>query len=198
MATIYQLKPAFQNLLRPITVRLARGGVTANQVTLAAAVVSVALGATLCVWPEGRPLFLLLPVWLFIRMALNAIDGMLAREHGQASKLGLYLNELSDLVSDAALALPFVFVPPFEAPAVLAFIFAALLAEVAGMLGQATGIGRNYAGPFGKSDRAFVLGLLGAIVGIGITLPAWMALVFPLGVVLSLATLANRISKGIR
>ena len=42
MPTIYQLKPAFQNLLRPIVRRLAAAGVTANQVTLAAFVLSVA------------------------------------------------------------------------------------------------------------------------------------------------------------
>ena len=36
-------------------------------------------------------------------MAFNAIDGMLAREFGQKSRLGAYLNELTDVVSDAAL-----------------------------------------------------------------------------------------------
>jgi CDP-diacylglycerol--glycerol-3-phosphate 3-phosphatidyltransferase len=30
----------------------------------------------------------LIPLWMFVRMAFNAIDGMLAREFGQASKLG--------------------------------------------------------------------------------------------------------------
>ena len=53
-------------------------------------------------WP-----FLLLPLWLFVRMALNAVDGMLAREFGQKSRLGAYLNEISDVVSDAALYAPF-------------------------------------------------------------------------------------------
>ena len=39
-------------------------------------------------------------------MALNAIDGMLAREFNQKSRLGGYLNEITDVVSDAALYLP--------------------------------------------------------------------------------------------
>ncbi len=43
-------------------------------------------------------------------MAFNAIDGMLAREHNQQSKLGAFLNELTDVVSDAALYLPFALV----------------------------------------------------------------------------------------
>ena len=47
MLSIYQLKPAFQNLLRPGVKRLYDRGVTANQVTLFAAVVSVLLGTLL-------------------------------------------------------------------------------------------------------------------------------------------------------
>jgi CDP-diacylglycerol--glycerol-3-phosphate 3-phosphatidyltransferase len=113
--SIYALKPKFQALLRPLTGALARSGVTANQVTLAAAVASVAIGVFIA-WraPERWP-FLLLPLWMFLRMALNAIDGMLAREFGQKSRLGAYLNELTDVVSDSALYLPFAFMPPFSA-----------------------------------------------------------------------------------
>src|SRR5688572_15098623 len=108
--SIYDLKPRFQALLRPGTRGLARAGVTANQVTLAACVVSVALGAYLTLRPE-RALFLLLPLWFFVRMAFNAIDGMLAREFGQSSRLGAYLNELTDVISDAFLYLPFAMLP---------------------------------------------------------------------------------------
>lgn len=86
--TIYQLKPRFQALLRPIVVRLDRIGVTANTVTLFAMFVSCALGGILFVGASAR-LFLLLPLWMFLRMALNAVDGMLAREFGHKSSLGL-------------------------------------------------------------------------------------------------------------
>jgi phosphatidylglycerophosphate synthase len=101
--SIYELKPRFQALLRPLTGAIQRAGVTANQVTVAACVVSVLLGALLAAAAGRRELFLLVPLWLLLRMALNAIDGMLAREFGQASPLGAYLNELGDVVSDAAL-----------------------------------------------------------------------------------------------
>ena len=114
--TIYELKPRFQGLLRPLVRRLAAAGVTANQVTRAgdARVARRSVRSSGCaprrVWP-----FLLLPLWLFLRMALNAIDGMLAREFGQQSALGAYLNELTDVVSDAALYLPFALLAPFGA-----------------------------------------------------------------------------------
>src|SRR6187431_2288523 len=108
--SIYGLKPRFQALLRPLAKRLFESGVTANQVTVFACAVSLALGALVCLRPEVTGLFLLVPAWFFVRMAFNAIDGMLAREFGQASKLGAYLNELTDVISDAALYLPFAFV----------------------------------------------------------------------------------------
>src|SRR5262245_60828569 len=110
--SIYSLKPRFQALLRPLVARIEAAGVTANQVTVAAAVGSVCLGLAVASVPTGY--FVLIPVWMFLRMALNAIDGMLAREFGQKSVLGAYLNELTDVISDAALYLPFASVAPFS------------------------------------------------------------------------------------
>ena len=69
MATLYDLKPAFQATLRPLVGRLAEWGVTANQVTLGAAGLSVAAGMVVALAPEWRPVWLLLPAVLFIRMA---------------------------------------------------------------------------------------------------------------------------------
>ena len=41
MPSIYDIKPGFQKLLRPITKFLAGKGITPNQVTVAAAVLSI-------------------------------------------------------------------------------------------------------------------------------------------------------------
>ena len=54
--SIYQLKPAFQNLLRPGVVRLHAWGVTANQVTVLACVISVVLGLGLFFLAVGMSL----------------------------------------------------------------------------------------------------------------------------------------------
>ena len=86
--TIYALKPRFQMLLRPLVTPLPRIGVTANMVTAGAALGSIAIGAVVAWRAESRTVFLLIPIWLFARMALNAIDGMLAREFQQKSVLG--------------------------------------------------------------------------------------------------------------
>ncbi len=196
MITIYQLKPRFQGLLRPLVSRMAQAGVTANAVTLAAMLISLALGALLLAAPL-RPLFLLLPAWMFLRMAFNAIDGMLAREFGQKSPLGAYLNELSDVVSDAALYLPFVAVAPFGWGSVGAVILFAAVSEMAGALGPMIGAERRYDGPMGKSDRAFVFGALGLAVGLSAALPDWLFWLMPAVAAAIVLNIANRIRSGV-
>ena len=194
--SIYKLKSSFQALLRPLVGRLAGMGVTANQVTLIAATVSVAIGALLVLHP-GPALFALVPIWMFLRMAFNAVDGMLAREHGQKSALGGYLNEITDIVSDAALYLPFALIAPFSLPWLFAIIFLATLTEFAGVLGVAHGKGRNYEGPMGKSDRALLFGALGALVAVFGVLPAWTWHIQPMTCVLLVWTVVNRIRAGL-
>lgn len=197
MLSIYQLKPAFQNLLRPAVKRLYDRGVTANQVTLFAAVVSVLLGSLLMTLPQHTWLFALIPLWMLLRMALNAVDGMLAREFGQQSQLGAYLNELSDLIADSALYLPFALLPGVSPLLVVLVVLLALISEYAGVLGPMVGASRRYDGPMGKSDRAFCFGVLGAGVASGLLPAAWLNGLLAVILALLLYTLYNRVRQGL-
>lgn len=196
--TIYSLKPRFQALIRPLVGQLANVGITANQVTVTAAVLSVALGGMIAANATIGWLYLLIPVWFPIRMMLNAIDGMLANEFGQKTSLGAYLNEVTDVVSDAALYLPFAFVLPFTVFWIGLVIFLAVLTEFAGVLATMIGAPRRYDGPMGKSDRAFVFGALGLWVGLSGELPAWMIWVLPGLSILLILTIINRVRSGLR
>lgn len=196
--SIYALKPRFQALLRPVTRALFGWGITANQVTLAACLISVVLGLSLALGNGGRWAFLLIPGWMFLRMALNAIDGMLAREFGQKSPLGAYLNELTDVVSDACLYLPFAGLPHFQPTWVGAVIVLSVVVEMTGCVALLTGASRRYDGPFGKSDRAFAFGALALAVGLGLPVQSWQGIVFPLMAVLCGLTIANRVRQGLR
>ena len=195
--TLYALKPRFQELLRPFVARLAAVGVTANQVTIAAAIGSVAIGAAIVLAAPVRWPFLLLPLWLFARMALNAVDGMLAREFGQKSRLGAYLNEIADVVSDAALYAPFAWLPAFGPFWTSLAILLAALTELAGVLGPAVGASRRYDGPMGKSDRALVFGALALWVGFGGPLPAWSFWIMAALALLLALTIVNRVRAGL-
>ncbi len=192
MASIYDLKPRFQALLRPTARGLAKRGITANQVTVAAAILSVMVGACILWRPESRWPLLLLPVFLFARMALNAIDGMLAREHDMKSPLGAILNEIGDVVSDAALYLPLACVPAFVPWLVILFVVFALIGELTGVVAVRIGASRRYDGPMGKSDRAFVIGLLGLLLGVGVPPGAWVTWIFGAATVLAALTILRR------
>lgn len=195
--SIYQLKPRFQALLRPIVQSLHSWGVTANQVTLAACIISVALGLWLATHPMPAAGFALIPLWMLVRMAFNAMDGMLAREFGQQSRLGAFLNELTDVLSDAALYLPFAYVAPFDPLWVGAVILLAAMSEYAGALGPMVGASRRYDGPLGKSDRAFVFGALGLWIALDWPLHAWSAGLMPLIAGLVAWTTVNRVQRAL-
>jgi len=197
MPSIYQLKPRFQSLLRPLVTRMYRRGISANQVTLAAGIVSVILGAVLALFSLQLWLFALVPLWMLLRMALNAIDGMLAREFGQQSRLGAYLNELCDVIADSALFLPFALLPGVSPSLVVIVVLLALVSEYAGVLGPMVSATRRYDGPMGKSDRALVFGVLGAGVASGLLPLAWIDIVLLLIAALSILTTVNRIKQGL-
>jgi CDP-diacylglycerol--glycerol-3-phosphate 3-phosphatidyltransferase len=195
--TIYDLKPAFQRLLRPLAGALAARGATANGITAAALALSAAEGAAIVLTGGAAWTLLLLPPVLFLRMALNALDGMLAREFAQASPLGAYLNEIGDVLGDALLYLPLALLPQTGAWTVIAFVLAGWMNEFAGVLAWAVGGERRYDGPMGKSDRAFVAGLYGAAAGLGYG-GAWGGWLFGLSSLAALAGAWNRIRGGLK
>ncbi|MGB5276200.1 MAG: CDP-alcohol phosphatidyltransferase family protein [Gammaproteobacteria bacterium] len=190
--TIYDLKPAFQNLLRPICRALARAGVTANQVTIVALLGSLIVGLLFALSPRSAWAAFLIPIWLFLRMALNAIDGMLAREHNMQTALGGMLNELGDVISDAALYLPFALVPGISPLVVVIVVLLSVLTEMTGVVAVQIGASRRYDGPMGKSDRAFVFGLLAFLLGFGLEAEWWANAGLVLVGVLSAWTVVNR------
>lgn len=194
--SIYQLKPRFQELLRPSLTALALAGVTPNQVTIGAMALSVAYGAALIAWPESLVLWYGMPLVLLARMALNAIDGMLANATGNTTTLGTLLNELCDQVSDAALYLPFALATGTSALLAVIVVVAGLLAEFAGVLAQSIGVPRRFDGPMGKSDRAFAFGLLALLTAFGAA-PVWNNGVLVLVLLLSLLTVFNRLRQAL-
>jgi CDP-diacylglycerol---glycerol-3-phosphate 3-phosphatidyltransferase len=190
--SVYQLKPAFQALLRPAVRFLFRIGITANMVTVFACLVSIAVGALVWFNTSRSIVFALIPVWMLLRMALNAIDGLLAKEFGQKTALGGILNEVTDVISDTALYLPFALVPGLGLAPILVICFGALLTEFVGVVAQNIGASRRYDGPMGKSDRAAVFGILGALLAAGVKFDSWGPWAMLIITALLIVTLINR------
>ena len=166
--TTYDLKPAFQRTLLPMMGRLRQAGVTPNALTWMAIALSGGLGYAFVLGLEQRAWFFVVTAGLLLRMALNALDGMMARRFDMTSKAGAVMNELGDIVSDALVMWPLVLLPEVHVGWVTALLWMSAVNECAGVLGAAVGEERRYEGPMGKSDRTLVWGVFCLLLGAGV------------------------------
>ena len=191
MISIYQIKPAFQRLLRPLLKVLFKLGVLPNHLTLLAMFSSILIGIGFYVEPNGI-MRLILPLFLLFRMALNALDGMMATTYELKSRAGEILNEVGDVISDAALYIPLIALTETSALVVIVFVWLAALNELAGILAKVISGERRYDGPMGKSDRALVIGLT-LFIGY-----FWGGITLYLNIILSAAILLMVLSTYLR
>jgi len=194
--TIYDLKPKFQALLRPTVQLLAKRGITPNQVTMFAMLLSILVGATIALTHGTRWILLFVPLFMFLRMALNAIDGLLAKEHDMKTKRGAMFNEMSDVIADVALFLPFALIAGVNPIWVVLFAVVGVFNEMAGVVAQTLNGERRYDGPMGKSDRVFVVGFIALLLGLGVTAGLWVDILFGVATLLAILSTYNRAMRG--
>ncbi len=194
MPSVYQLKSRFQRLLCPAVGLLVKWEVHPNTVTLFGGILSIAAGVLL--WNSYSPF--LLPAVLLLRMAVNAVDGMLARARQLTTPLGALLNETVDVVSDVVLYLPILKMTSIRAEWMILVISGAIITEMTGVLIVTLGGQRRYDGPMGKSDRALVFGLLGVVLGFGMPTDRWINEIAQGLLVLLGMTIWNRSVHGLR
>jgi len=196
MPSIYQIKPAFQRRLRPVCGLLHRGGISPNTITTTTLLASAAMGLWLCT--GSRVSCLSLPVFLFVRMAADALDGMIAMEFNLCSPSGTLLNEVADVAADAVLYLPFALLPGVTPFLPVAAVVLAMVSEQAGVAAVLIGVPRRSEGPMGKSDRAFAFGACGLARGLGLTSPIIWSAIFAVIIGLLLLTIFNRCRNAVK
>lgn len=197
MPTLYDVKPAFVRSLEPAIALCERRGITPNALTGAALLLSAAMGGVLALWPSERPALWAVAGFFLVRMALNAMDGALARRTGQSTPGGEVFNEAADVLADALLFLPLLLVSKAVPLAVVLFVLLAGGTELCGVLPKAAGFSRRYDGPVGKSDRALAVGLYLAALAAGAPRGTWETALFVLLDAALLLTCANRLRKGL-
>ncbi|MSQ46183.1 MAG: CDP-alcohol phosphatidyltransferase family protein [Ignavibacteria bacterium] len=197
MISLYQIKPKFQQLLKPVLTALYKLGVTANMITWWAILLSLATGIIIWIHPYGKA-FLILPLALLLRMALNALDGMMARTYNMQSKSGEILNELGDVVSDLCIFFPLLKLFSLNIYVLLGFLFLSVINEYTGILAKAVSGTRRYDGPMGKSDRAFIVGLISLILYFNKTLLDHLNIVFIFCIALLIISTCVRIFKTLK
>ena len=198
MVATLDTKPFFQRRLRPATRVIAGAGITANQVTVASMALSTVAGAAVLAWPEAAwPLVAVCAV-LLVRVAFNHIDGMLAREHGMATPLGGILNELGDVVCDAALYLPLAVVPGMPAALIVALVMLGVISEMTGVAATTIGARRRNDGPMAKKPRGVVFGSIALAVALGAQPGPWIEAALIAALVLQASTVVIRTWGAVR
>ncbi|MDR2122602.1 MAG: CDP-alcohol phosphatidyltransferase family protein [Flavobacteriaceae bacterium] len=198
MISIYNIKPQFQKVLTPILVFLHKRNITANQITISSCVLSFIIGVLFWFADFNRLFFLALPIGLLIRMALNALDGMMARKYNQTSTKGEMLNEIGDIVSDLFVFFPLLKYQPESLYLVVLFIAFSIINEFTGIMGKVIAGERRYEGPMGKSDRAFILGVYGLLCLFSINISNYSIYIFILIILLLLISTGVRIKKTLK
>lgn len=198
LISIYEIKPKFQQLLMPIVDWMRKIGMTPNQVTILALLLSIVTGIIISIFHENKWIYILMPIVMFVRMALNAIDGVMAKKYQMKSHLGLLLNELGDVISDLFLFIPFVFIAEDYGIGILLFISLSIISEMAGVTVQVIGSSRRYDGPMGKSDRAFIVGFISFLIFVHLNIIPYLHFVFYVCSILMLINIYNRITKGLK
>lgn len=198
LISIYEIKPKFQQLLMPIVDWMRKIGMTPNQVTILALVLSIVTGIILSIFHGNKWIYILMPIVMFVRMALNAIDGVMAKKYQMKSHLGFLLNELGDVISDLFLFIPFVFIAEDYGIGIMLFISLSIISEMAGVTVRVIGSSRRYDGPMGKSDRAFIVGFISFLIFVHLNIIPYLHFVFYVCSILMLINIYNRITNGLK
>ena len=156
---IYRIKPKFQRALGGIERYLVRRRVHPDYLTLGALALSAVGGLLLYAgnWLSALEL-LIVPVAIG-RTALNALDGLVARDTGLARPWGEVLNEFCDRLADVALFTGVSFAPGSNARLGAVTIVLMLLSSYLGTAAKAAGGKRQYIGVMGKADRMIYLSI---------------------------------------
>ena len=198
MISVYKIKPKFQKLLQPILVLLRNIGVSPNQITICTVFFSIALGVFLFFGIENKIWFLFVSLGLLLRMALNALDGMMAKQFNLQSKKGEILNELGDVISDVAIFFPFIYFDSLKTEYVIIFIVFSIINEFCGILSKSIYGERRYDGPMGKSDRALLVGLICITLYFTDSILTYLDYIFLLGSFLMIISSYLRLTKSNR
>ena len=198
MISIYKLKPKFQKLLQPLLLLLKRIGVSPNHITVFTIFFSLLIGYILFLAIDNSFWFIVVALGLLIRMMLNALDGMMANQFNLQSKLGEILNEIGDVISDIAIYFPFLYFEAIKSEYVILFIFLSIINEFCGVLAKLISGSRRYDGPMGKSDRAFLVGIICIVLFFTDSILIYLDYVLIIAIFLILISSYFRITKALK
>lgn len=197
MLDLPDTKPMLERLFRPVALGLSRCGVRPNGLTLASLAISTLAGTLALVAPTRTwPLLVILAAML-TRLALNHMDGIIARERAMKTPLGGLLNEIATPVEDMALYLPLAARPEMPAALIVGAVMSCVLVEIAGLASLAIGGARRFDGPMTKVLRGAFFGVLAGAIVLDLAPAAWAPVALVLALILLGVTTGNRLRRAV-
>lgn len=184
--------------LRPLIAAAQRRGITPNRLSVINLGLAAAAGLLLALFPGAQLPLLLLTLVLMLRVVLDLLDGMMARELGECSELGVLLNETVEALGATLLYLPLALHPGIAAWLLVLVVTLGLCAEIVGLSALKIGPERRLEGPFGKRDRAILFAVIGLILAFDTQAAAWLPWLLLPAVALTLITIGNRFRAALR
>ena len=118
-----------------------------------------ALIAAICFWKSGatRWLLIIAPLFCYLRLWFNMLDGLVAFAAGKASRRGEILNDLPDRVSDILIFIGVAHSGLMNPLIGYGTAIFAVFTSYVGLFGQALGVQRQFSGIMSKPWRMVAL-----------------------------------------
>ncbi len=198
---LYSIKPRFQKTLLPISNFFIKNKISPTTINVLALIISLTGAIALAFSEKYIFLLLYIPVMAVIRTALNALDGMVARQMNAKNKeYGEVLNEFFDRVSDVLIFGSFILISVVVVEFLFISIILVLLNSYLGIVSKAAGGKRIYSGLIGKADRMFLISLFCVLTFItnDFNFMNYFVLVLIIGTLISLFQRFNKIKKDLK
>jgi len=162
---IYSIKPKFQVFLKPAERFCVRWKIHPTLINILALLLSI-IGGIVLYFAGRHPLWLIyIPIMAFVRTALNALDGMVARDLKVKNQaFGEVLNEFMDRISDASIFFGLALAPYTNLVLGSAVTIIILLNSYLSIVSKAAGGSRQYGGFMGKADRMIYVGIMAVLI----------------------------------
>ena len=162
---IYAIKPKFQQCLKPVEKLFVKFKIHPTIINILALLLSIIGGIVLYLSDKYLLLLIYIPFLSFVRTALNALDGMVARDLNVKNQpFGEVLNEFMDRISDAIIFFGLALTSYTDAILGSAVTIIILLNSYLSIVSKSAGGSRQYGGIIGKADRMIYLGIMAVII----------------------------------
>ena len=168
-----KFKQRAQSQLTSVAESLHSIGLTPNHVSILGIVLAVLSAITYWQWKLDSILLIIAPLLTLASGLLDALDGALARQYGEATKFGGFFDSLLDRYADSIILCGIILGELTEVSWGLAALIGSLLVSYARSRAEAAGVKMESVGLFERAERIVLLALVSFISYVWLDALCW-------------------------